>query len=241
MEEGVCQGLGSFLPWSGVPGWDAPLSHPWGPVSLTGAACAVTRSPAPWTPTSPVPTEAAFTLLLYCELLQWEERPLREFLHYPSQPEWQRKEGLCRKVIHYFNKGKVRPPGKPSGRPLPHAARLLDGRGSGSAAEGGERGGERVDARVCASDLEAACFSLEKNKTQLTSVARRPVPGRGRQRQPHVAAPHSCECLRCVAGLPGPRSTHRTHSPAVASQLAVRNELSDEWFGILAGGCSTAC
>ncbi|XP_036074476.1 dedicator of cytokinesis protein 3 isoform X2 [Rousettus aegyptiacus] len=51
-------------------------------------------------------TEAAFTLLLYCELLQWEERPLREFLHYPSQPEWQRKEGLCRKVIHYFNKGK---------------------------------------------------------------------------------------------------------------------------------------
>lgn len=129
MEEGVCQGLGSFLPWSGVPGWDAPLSHLWGPVSLTGAACAVTRSPAPWTPTSPVPTEAAFTLLLYCELLQWEERPLREFLHYPSQPEWQRKEGLCRKVIHYFNKGKVRPPGKPSGRPLPRAARLLDGVG----------------------------------------------------------------------------------------------------------------
>lgn len=109
-------------------------------------------------------------------------------------------------------------------------------RGGGSAAEGGERGGERVDARVCASDLEAACFSLEKNKTQLTSVARRPVPGRGRQRQRHVAAPHSCECSRCVAGLPGPRSTHRTHSPAVASQLAVRNELSDEWFGILAGG-----
>lgn len=53
------------------------------------------------------PTEAAFTLLLYCELLQWEDRPLREFLHYPSQSEWQRKEGLCRKIIHYFNKGKV--------------------------------------------------------------------------------------------------------------------------------------
>ncbi|XP_012575758.1 PREDICTED: dedicator of cytokinesis protein 3 isoform X4 [Condylura cristata] len=51
-------------------------------------------------------TEAAFTLLLYCELLQWEERPLREFLHYPPQTEWQRKEGLCRKIIHYFNKGK---------------------------------------------------------------------------------------------------------------------------------------
>ncbi|XP_058535055.1 dedicator of cytokinesis protein 3 isoform X7 [Ochotona princeps] len=51
-------------------------------------------------------TEAAFTLLLYFELLQWEDRPLREFLHYPSQTEWQRKEGLCRKIIHYFNKGK---------------------------------------------------------------------------------------------------------------------------------------
>lgn len=60
-----------------------------------------------------VPTEAAFTLLLYCELLQWEERPLREFLHYPSQTEWQRKEGLCRKIIHYFNKGKVGSLGKP--------------------------------------------------------------------------------------------------------------------------------
>ncbi|KAM6981344.1 dedicator of cytokinesis protein 3 isoform 2-T2 [Aplochiton taeniatus] len=51
-------------------------------------------------------TEAAFTLLLYWEVLHWEERPLREFLHYPAQTEWHRKEGLCRKVIHYFNKGK---------------------------------------------------------------------------------------------------------------------------------------
>uniref|UniRef100_A0A3B3Z9L3 Uncharacterized protein n=1 Tax=Periophthalmus magnuspinnatus TaxID=409849 RepID=A0A3B3Z9L3_9GOBI len=51
-------------------------------------------------------TEAAFTLLLYWELLHWDERPLREFLHYPAQSEWHRKEGLCRKVIHYFNKGK---------------------------------------------------------------------------------------------------------------------------------------
>ncbi|XP_017306238.1 dedicator of cytokinesis protein 3 [Ictalurus punctatus] len=51
-------------------------------------------------------TEAAFTLLLYWELLQWEDRPLREFLHYPAQSEWHRKEDLCRKVIHYFNKGK---------------------------------------------------------------------------------------------------------------------------------------
>ncbi|KAK2861517.1 hypothetical protein Q5P01_001050 [Channa striata] len=51
-------------------------------------------------------TEAAFTLLLYWELLHWDERPLKEFLHYPAQTEWHRKEGLCIKVIHYFNKGK---------------------------------------------------------------------------------------------------------------------------------------
>ncbi|XP_069792936.1 dedicator of cytokinesis protein 3 isoform X11 [Narcine bancroftii] len=51
-------------------------------------------------------TEAAFTLMLYWELLQWEDKPLREFLHYPAQNEWQRKEGLCRQVINYFNKGK---------------------------------------------------------------------------------------------------------------------------------------
>uniref|UniRef100_A0A8C5PP34 Dedicator of cytokinesis 3 n=1 Tax=Leptobrachium leishanense TaxID=445787 RepID=A0A8C5PP34_9ANUR len=51
-------------------------------------------------------TEAAFTLLLYWELLQWEDRSLREFLNYPAQSEWQRKECLSRKIIHYFNKGK---------------------------------------------------------------------------------------------------------------------------------------
>uniref|UniRef100_A0A8C6LA34 Dedicator of cytokinesis 3 n=1 Tax=Nothobranchius furzeri TaxID=105023 RepID=A0A8C6LA34_NOTFU len=51
-------------------------------------------------------TEAAFTLLLYWELLHWDERPVKEFLHHPAQTEWHRKEGLCRKVIHYFNKGK---------------------------------------------------------------------------------------------------------------------------------------
>ncbi|KAF3855666.1 hypothetical protein F7725_016389 [Dissostichus mawsoni] len=51
-------------------------------------------------------TEAGFTLLLYWELLHWDERPLKDFLHYPAQTEWHRKEGLCRKVVHYFNKGK---------------------------------------------------------------------------------------------------------------------------------------
>ncbi|XP_061903202.1 dedicator of cytokinesis protein 3-like isoform X3 [Entelurus aequoreus] len=51
-------------------------------------------------------TEAAFTLLLYWELLHWDERPIKDFLHYPAQSEWHRKEALGRKVIHYFNKGK---------------------------------------------------------------------------------------------------------------------------------------
>uniref|UniRef100_A0A668SPB4 Dedicator of cytokinesis 3 n=1 Tax=Oreochromis aureus TaxID=47969 RepID=A0A668SPB4_OREAU len=46
-------------------------------------------------------TEAAFTLLLYWELLHWDERPLKEFLHYPAQTEWHRKEGLCRKCWEY--------------------------------------------------------------------------------------------------------------------------------------------
>uniref|UniRef100_A0A673X1L2 Dedicator of cytokinesis 3 n=1 Tax=Salmo trutta TaxID=8032 RepID=A0A673X1L2_SALTR len=63
-------------------------------------------------------TEAAFTLLLYWELLHWEERPLREFLHYPAQSEWHRKEGLSRKVIHYFNKGKCWEYGVPLCREL---------------------------------------------------------------------------------------------------------------------------
>ncbi|XP_077433712.1 dedicator of cytokinesis protein 3-like isoform X3 [Vanacampus margaritifer] len=51
-------------------------------------------------------TEMAFALLLYWELLQWVERPLKELLHYPAQSEWQRKEALGRKIVHFFNKGK---------------------------------------------------------------------------------------------------------------------------------------
>ncbi|XP_030639791.1 dedicator of cytokinesis protein 3-like [Chanos chanos] len=51
-------------------------------------------------------TEAAFTLLLYWELLQWSEQPLRDFLQYPAQSQWQRKESVSRKILHYFNKGK---------------------------------------------------------------------------------------------------------------------------------------
>lgn len=86
------------------------------------------------------PTEAAFTLLLYCELLQWEERPLREFLHYPSQTEWQRKEGLCRKIIHYFSKGKVGP-------------------AAAGAGLWGVPGREWVDARMCTTFAGSVVFS----------------------------------------------------------------------------------
>lgn len=68
--------------------------------------CCADLRPLAWSCSSP-PPEAAFTLLLYWELLHWEDRPLREFLHYPSQSEWQRKENLSRKVLHYFNKGKA--------------------------------------------------------------------------------------------------------------------------------------
>ncbi|XP_029102505.1 dedicator of cytokinesis protein 4b isoform X2 [Scleropages formosus] len=51
-------------------------------------------------------TEAAYTLLLYDELLEWSERPLREFLSYPMQSEWQRKEYLHLTIIQNFDRGK---------------------------------------------------------------------------------------------------------------------------------------
>ncbi|XP_048841108.1 dedicator of cytokinesis protein 4-like isoform X1 [Brienomyrus brachyistius] len=51
-------------------------------------------------------TEAAYTLLLYDELLEWSERPLREFLNYPMQTEWQRKEAMHLSIIQNFDRGK---------------------------------------------------------------------------------------------------------------------------------------
>ncbi|XP_061495993.1 dedicator of cytokinesis protein 4 isoform X5 [Rhineura floridana] len=51
-------------------------------------------------------TEAAYTLLLYDELLEWSDRPLREFLNYPMQTEWQRKEYLHLTIIQDFDRGK---------------------------------------------------------------------------------------------------------------------------------------
>uniref|UniRef100_G1PY53 DOCKER domain-containing protein n=1 Tax=Myotis lucifugus TaxID=59463 RepID=G1PY53_MYOLU len=52
-------------------------------------------------------TEAAYTLLLYDELLEWSDRPLREFLSYPAQTEWQRKEHLHLAIIQNFDRGKT--------------------------------------------------------------------------------------------------------------------------------------
>ncbi|XP_035282476.1 dedicator of cytokinesis protein 4-like isoform X1 [Anguilla anguilla] len=51
-------------------------------------------------------TEASYTLLLYDELLEWSDRPLREFLSYPMQSEWQRKEYLHQSIIQNFDRGK---------------------------------------------------------------------------------------------------------------------------------------
>ncbi|MGH0122521.1 UNVERIFIED_CONTAM: hypothetical protein FKN15_049335 [Acipenser sinensis] len=50
--------------------------------------------------------KAAYTLLLYDELLEWSDRPLREFLNYPMQTEWQRKEYLHLTIIQNFDRGK---------------------------------------------------------------------------------------------------------------------------------------
>uniref|UniRef100_A0A8C5H8S7 Dedicator of cytokinesis 4b n=1 Tax=Gouania willdenowi TaxID=441366 RepID=A0A8C5H8S7_GOUWI len=52
------------------------------------------------------PTDASYTLLLYDELLEWSERPLREFLNYPMQSEWQRKEFLHLTIVQNFDRGK---------------------------------------------------------------------------------------------------------------------------------------
>lgn len=54
--------------------------------------------------------EASYTLLLYDELLEWSDRPLREFLNYPMQSEWQRKEYLHLTIIQNFDRGKVSRP-----------------------------------------------------------------------------------------------------------------------------------
>ncbi|XP_035392220.1 dedicator of cytokinesis protein 3-like isoform X4 [Electrophorus electricus] len=70
-------------------------------------------------------TEAAFTLLLYWELLQWTDQPLRDLMQYPAESQWQRKETLSRKILHYFNKGKCWEYGISLCRELAHQYEML--------------------------------------------------------------------------------------------------------------------
>ncbi|CAL4062202.1 unnamed protein product, partial [Meganyctiphanes norvegica] len=51
-------------------------------------------------------TEAAFTLQLHADQLQWSGRMLHQDHLYPAQTESQRKELIYKKIIEYFDKGK---------------------------------------------------------------------------------------------------------------------------------------
>ncbi|XP_059098752.1 dedicator of cytokinesis protein 3-like [Tigriopus californicus] len=50
--------------------------------------------------------EAAFTLKLHADLLEWTNRSLHADLRYPSQKEWERKEQLYLNIIDLLEKGK---------------------------------------------------------------------------------------------------------------------------------------
>lgn len=52
-------------------------------------------------------TEAAFTLQLHANQLSWTQRMLHADHLYPAQTETQRKELIYKKIIDYFDKGKV--------------------------------------------------------------------------------------------------------------------------------------
>ncbi|XP_016844337.1 dedicator of cytokinesis protein 3 isoform X2 [Nasonia vitripennis] len=51
-------------------------------------------------------TEAGFTMKLYADQLGWSSTLLAADHNHPQQPEWQRKELLYLKIIHYFDRGK---------------------------------------------------------------------------------------------------------------------------------------
>lgn len=69
--------------------------------------CLCAHPPSVSVSVSACAAEASYTLLLYDELLEWSDRPLREFLNYPMQSEWQRKEYLHLTIIQNFDRGKV--------------------------------------------------------------------------------------------------------------------------------------
>ena len=51
-------------------------------------------------------TEAGFTMKLYADQLGWGSTILPSDHAHPQQPEWQRKELLYHKIIHYLDRGK---------------------------------------------------------------------------------------------------------------------------------------
>lgn len=51
-------------------------------------------------------TEAGFTMKLYADQLGWGSTVLPPDHAHPQQPEWQRKELLYHKIIHYLDRGK---------------------------------------------------------------------------------------------------------------------------------------
>ena len=51
--------------------------------------------------------EAANTLLLHAELLQWSSTPQKAEGTYPQQTSAERKEALYDDIISFFDKGKV--------------------------------------------------------------------------------------------------------------------------------------
>ncbi|XP_053971096.1 dedicator of cytokinesis protein 3 isoform X2 [Hylaeus volcanicus] len=51
-------------------------------------------------------TEAGFTMKLYADQLGWSSATLPPDHSHPQQPEWQRKELLYHKIIHYLDRGK---------------------------------------------------------------------------------------------------------------------------------------
>lgn len=53
-------------------------------------------------------TEAGFTMKLYADQLSWTSTAVVSDSNFPGLPELRVKEQLYHKIIHYFDKGKVR-------------------------------------------------------------------------------------------------------------------------------------
>ncbi len=51
-------------------------------------------------------SEAALTLKLHADLLQWTNKTLHADLRYPSQKEWERKEHLLLRVVGLLERAK---------------------------------------------------------------------------------------------------------------------------------------